>query len=89
MLWQGIFGVIMEMLFGIVNLLPTANATITASVTSFLTDFKTYVAPLNYIFPVGAFFVMLGSILVIEGGIFLYKSMLWVASHVSLGFIKK
>jgi len=78
-----IASIILAMLYGVVwlvssplRLLP--NATLPSNLASAITTASTYLAAINFVFPVATFITIFGLILGIETFIILYKIINWV-----------
>jgi hypothetical protein len=87
-IWNWIIDTVFEILYYLIGVLPDINSTINNNINNFLAEYKSIVAPLNYIFPVDTFFTVFGFILAIESIIFSYKFVLWISAHISAGFVK-
>jgi len=87
-----IISAIITFLTGIVlwllNLLPNADPTILSNVTTQFAAFKTWIGTANNVFPVDTLFTVLGLILVLESGLYLWKAFKWIGGIISGGIIK-
>jgi hypothetical protein len=88
-IWLYIIDAIFNILNIIINFLPDVDTNIVSFINGSIDTLKGYLIPLSYIIPVYTLFTLLGFILLIESGIFLFKISLWVGSNITAGFIKK
>lgn len=67
-----------NILQSIMSIFPDADPSVTSAIGTNLTNFKTTMDSISYIFPLSQFFVILTLIMVIENGYAIYQSILWV-----------
>lgn len=72
----------------LLNLLPNADSSITNSITTQFTAFKTWIATANNVFPVDTLFQILGIMILLESGLYLWKLFKWIGGIISGGIIK-
>lgn len=70
------------------SLFPTADPAKVSQLTSQLTAFRSSLAAMDWILPVGTFFTFLGLVFLIETSYFTYRFFKWVISTLSIGLLK-
>lgn len=88
MIVEWLIDFVLTVIDAVVSLLPNADVNITNFIVNGLTNFRTLVAGVDWIFPVNTFLLVLTMVLTIEGIILLFKIGKWVAANVSGGFFK-
>lgn len=71
------------------NLLPLADSSITNSVSSNFSNFKTWIQTANNVFPVDTLFQILGLMLVLEAGLYLWKRGSYIVGIITAGILKR
>ena len=71
------------------TLLPLADPTITTSVTNNFNSFKTWVQTANNVFPVDTLFQILGLMLILEAGLYLWKRGSYIVGIITAGILKR
>lgn len=72
----------------LLQLLPLADTSITSSITTQFAAFKSWIQSANNVFPVDTLFQILGIMLILESGLYLWKAFKWIGGIISGGIIK-
>jgi len=88
-IWNILFGFILGLLQTIINLLPNEDPYTTLLITSQVTEFRTNLSSISWIFPVNDLLLFLTAIITIEITLVVSKVIKWILANISLGFIKQ
>jgi len=72
----------------LISFFPMSDITVTTQISDFMDTFRGALSIMGVFFPVSIFLFVLSTILTIEIGILAFKTYRWIASNLTLGFIK-
>lgn len=88
MIWAGILTSIYAILQIFLQIFPFANTNTVNSINTSVSQVRNSIASAGWIFPIDTFFTLLTAVIVIETSIITFKVVRWIASNITLGFIK-
>ena len=88
MIVTAIITFIANMVLWFLNLLPNANSTYITGINNAVSTLTGWLTQWNNVFPVDTLFQVLGIMLIVELGLFIWKLYRWIAGIISGGIIK-
>jgi hypothetical protein len=75
-------------LSAVINLFPTADSGIIATINGSLDSFKNYLGTASWLFPVNTFFLIVGLMITIELSLISYRTIKLLVAYISAGFLR-
>jgi len=88
MIFNGIITFLSNSLNFMLRLLPDADAAVTAQITGYSTGFRAALGNINWFFPVDTALAFLATVFIIQGVLFLYKTVRYIAGIFTAGILK-